>query len=224
MHKCKQGESQMNSKALGLLGLGLAASIANAGAETLNYAGSVMSVVSASGYAPPAPFAMIGSITLSSPLGANLTDAVITPTAWAFNTPLGELSSAFAATQPYDSGAIFEISTVHGAITSWSIDLFGGITEGTNSPSAESAVLQSSGDSYTGYFSSPSCAAPPGVPTPCFQLSLANNKAGVWTTVNAPELNGASAAAALTLLLGSVAVLCGRGRQTRRREPDLIEC
>jgi hypothetical protein len=217
MHKWNLGENPMNGKTLGLLGLCVAASIANARTETLDYVGSVMSVVSESGYASPAPFAMIGSVTLSSPLGANLTDAVITPSAWSFNTPLGELSSAFAATQPYDSGATFEISTVHGAITSWTIDLFGGITGGTNSPSAESAVLQTGGDSYSGYFSSPSCAAPPGVPTPCFQLSLANTQGGIWTNLNAPELDAASPAAALTLLLGGLAVLCGRGRQIGRR-------
>jgi hypothetical protein len=213
----------MHGKTLGLLGFSLAASIASAGTETLNYAGSVMSVVSESGYAPPAPFAMVGSITLSTPLGANLTDAVITPSAWSFNTPLGELTSTFAASQPYDSGATFEISTVHGAITSWSIDLFGGITEGTNSPSAESAMLTTGGDSYSGYFSSPSCNAPPGVPTPCFQLSLANTQGGTWTTATAPELDGASPAAALTLLLGGLAVLCG-GRQMARRHTYLIGC
>jgi hypothetical protein len=222
MHKCKKGEI-MNRKTLGLLGLSFAVSIAHAGSETLDYAGSVMSVVSESGYAPPAPFALVGSITLSSPLGANLTDALITPSAWSFNTPLGELSSAFAATQPYDSGATFEISTLHGAITSWTIDLFGGITEGTNSPSAESAVLKTNGDSYSGYFSSPSCAAPPGVPTPCFQMSLANAQAGVWTAVNAPELDGESLAAALALLAGGLAVLCGRPRMIRRRA-YLIGC
>jgi hypothetical protein len=213
----------MIAKTLGLVGLSLAASIANAGSETLNYVGSVMGVVSESGYAPPAPFAMIGSITLSTPLGANLTDAIITPSAWSFNTPLGELSSAFAATQPYDSGATFEISTVHGAITSWSVDLFGGITESTNSPSAESAVLQTGGDSYSGYLSSPSCAAPPGVPTPCFQMSLANTRGGEWTTTNAPELNGTSLAGALTLLLGGLAVLCGRPKY-RPRPANLIGC
>jgi hypothetical protein len=212
----------MDGKTLGLLGFTLAASVASAGSETLDYAGSVMSVVSETGYAPPAPFAMVGSITLSSPLGANLTDAVITPSAWSFNSPLGELTSAFAATQPYDSGATFEISTVHGAITSWTIDLFGGITEGTNSPSAESAVLQTGGDSYSGYLSSPSCAAPPGVPTPCFQLSLANT-GGVWTTVNVPELDGASRGAALALLLGGLAILCG-GRKKPPRHPHLIGC
>ena len=212
----------MNGKTLGLLALILTASIANAGSETLDYAGSVMSVVSESGYAPPAPFAMVGSITLSSPLGANLTDAVITPSAWSFNSPLGELTSAFAATQPYDSGGTFEISTVHGAITSWTIDLFGGITEGTNSPSAESAVLQTGGDSYSGYLSSPSCAAPPGVPTPCFQLSLANT-GGVWTTVNVPELDGGSLAAALALLLGGLAILCG-GQKKAPRHLHLIGC
>jgi hypothetical protein len=213
----------MNGKTLGLLGLTLAASSASAGSETLDYAGSVMSVVSESGYAPPAPFAMVGSITLSSPLGANLTDAVITPSAWSFNSPLGELTSAFAVFQPYDSGATFEISTVHGAITSWTIDLFGGITEGTNSPSAESAVLQTGGDSYSGYLSSPSCAAPPGVPTPCFQLSLANTHGGVWTTVNVPELDGGSFAAALALLLGGLAILCG-GRKKAPRHRHLIGC
>jgi len=212
----------MNGKTLGFLGLTLAASIASAGSETLDYAGSVMSVVSETGYAPPAPFAIVGSITLSSPLGANLTDAVITPSAWSFNSPLGELTSAFAATQPYDSGATFEISTVHGAITSWTIDLFGGITEGTNSPSAESAVLQTGGDSYSGYLSSPSCAAPPGVPTPCFQLSLANT-GGVWTTMNVPELDGGSLAAALALLLGGLAILCG-GRKKAPRHLHLIGC
>jgi hypothetical protein len=213
----------MNGKTLGLLALTLTASIASAGSETLDYAASMMSVVSESGYAPPAPFAMVGSITLTNPLGANLTDAVITPSAWSFNSPLGELTSAFAATQPYDSGATFEISTVHGAITSWTIDLFGGITEGTNSPSAESAMLQTGGDSYSGYLSSPSCAAPPGVPTPCFQLSLANTAGGKWTTVNAPELDGGSRAAALALLLGGLAILCG-GRKKAPRRPHLIGC
>jgi hypothetical protein len=200
----------MDSRTLGLLVLCLAASITNA-TETLDYTGTVMSVVSEQGYAPPAPFAMSGSITLNGPLGANLNDAIISPTAWSFATPLGELSSGFASTQPYDSGASFEISTVHGVITSWNIDLFGGISEGTNSPSAESASLQNGGDSYSGFFSSPSCAAPPGVPTPCFQLSLANTQAGAWTsTVSAPELDGASLGVGMTLLVGGVAVLCGR--------------
>jgi len=54
-------------------------------------------------------------------------------------------------------------------------------------------------------------------------MSLANAQAGVWTAVNAPELDGESLAAALALLAGGLAVLCGRPRMIRRRA-YLIGC
>jgi hypothetical protein len=204
----------MGHKILGLLAACLiAAPIAvRAQTETLYYQGSIMNgSVSESGYAPPAPFAFSGSIVLSSPLGANLNDATIVPTSWGFNSPLGELNSTFAAEQPDDSGATFEFTTVKGKITGWSIDLYGGIDESTNSPSYESGLIGLSGDSYSGGFSSPSCNAPPGFPTPCFAVSFANSKPGAWTaSVNTPELDPASLAGGLTLLLGGLAVLCGR--------------
>jgi hypothetical protein len=204
----------MGTKVLGLLAACLiAAPVAvRAQIETLDYQGSIMNgSVSQSGYAPPGPFAFSGSIVLNSPLGANLNDATIVPMSWSFNSPLGELSSTFAAQQPDDSGATFEFSTVKGKISGWSIDLFGGIDEGTNSPSYETGSIGLGGDSYSGGFSSPSCNAPPGVPTPCFAVAFANSKPGAWTaSVNVPELDPASLAGSLTLLLGGLAVLRGR--------------
>jgi hypothetical protein len=204
----------MGTKIPGLLAACLiAAPIAvRAQIETLDYQGSVMNgSVSESGYAPPAPFAFTGSIVLASPLGANLNDATVVPISWSFNSPLGELSSTFAAGEPDDSGATFEFTTVKGKITGWNIDLFGGIDEGTNSPSYETGSIGLGGDAYTGGFSSPSCNAPPGVPTPCFTASFANSERGAWTDANnVPELDPASLAGSLALLLGGLAVLGGR--------------
>ena len=118
----------MKVKVLGLLALGLAASMAaNAQSETLVYTGNNVTDVISDG-----PLAVSGNIsgyiTLDGPLADNLSFAPVNPTAFSFNggTPL---SSALGA------AGFFAFSTNGtGAITDWAFEL-GGIS-GTNQPNS----------------------------------------------------------------------------------------
>jgi hypothetical protein len=205
----------MNYKFLGLVVLFLAMSAANAQVTTLDYQGALFTNVTTSGNStfpdvPTLPF-VVGDVVFSAPLAANLNDATLVPTAFNFNAPL--LNNSFID-GCCGSVASFVFSTNNaGAITGWNVDLSFTFI-GTNSPSGNSVVLGPSGDTYTGFGSTPSGCGPPGG---CFQmLGESNTTPGRWTVAQqAPEIDPASAASGLTFLFGGLAVL--RGRRSANR-------
>jgi hypothetical protein len=112
---------------------------------------------------------------------------------------------------------VFAFSTNgNGAIDGWSISLDGSVPgPGGYTLTATSVDIGGVGgdavtlsSSCTAYFS-----APPGAPQ-SFSCGAtgSNSKAGVWTppAARAPEIDPASVASGLTLLLGGIAVMCGR--------------
>ena len=217
----------MNSKILRLLALGSMAAgpmVAHAQTETLDYIGSPFTSRSidgdmTNGLANSIP-ENAGVLVLSSPLGDNLHNAVVTPLSWSFdsNTQFGSIylnSHNPAAGDPGDSMSFMFSTDAKGAITGWSIAVIGGIFEGTNSPSFADITIGNAGDTFTTGFSSPDCAVPQGVPAPCYTVTESNAAPGGWsaTIARAPEIDSTSAAGALTLLLGCIAVL--RGRRAR---------
>jgi hypothetical protein len=222
----------MNSKILRLLALGSMVAgpmTANAQTETLDYIGSPFTSRNIDGNLTNGLANAIaenaGELVLSSPLGDNLNNAAVTPLSWSFdsNTQFGSIylnSHNPAAGDPGDSMS-FKFSTdANGAITGWSIAVIGGIFEGTNTPSFADITIGNAGDTFSTGFSSPSCAAPP--PTPCYTVTESNAVSGSWNTTiaQAPEMDSTSAAGALTLLLGCIAVLRGRRARSDLRRSD----
>ncbi|MDP9089771.1 MAG: hypothetical protein M3O26_13650 [Pseudomonadota bacterium] len=188
--------------------------------ETLDYVGSAFTNLTISGNLTnglrnvvPENF---GEVVLSAPLGDNLNNAPVKPISWSFDstTQLGGIylnsNSPFAAA---GASPLFTFSTdANGILTGWNIDIVGGILGGTNSPSFAAVTIRNAGDTYSSGFSTPACGAPPGVVTPCFRVSESNSAAGHWTAAisSAPEIDPASAASALTLFIGALAVLRSR--------------
>ena len=217
----------MNSKIFRLLVLGSMVAgpmAANAQTETLDYIGSPFTSRSidgnlTNGLANAIP-ANAGELVLGSPLGDSLNNAAVTPLSWSFdsNTQFGSIylnsSNPFAG-GPGESMSFMFSTDANGVLTGWSIAVVGGIFQGTNSPSFASVTIGNAGDSFSSGFSSPECAVPPGVPAPCYTVTESNAAPGSWssTIARAPEIDSASAAGALTLLLGGIAVL--RGRRAR---------
>jgi hypothetical protein len=209
----------MNNKSLGfvVIMVFLAAPVTtNAQVTTLDYQGSIFTNVSVSGNGSfpdvPTLSSIVGDVVLSAPLGANLNDVTLVPTAFSFNAPL--LNSDLLAFPCCGNTSSFAFTTNNvRAITGWNIDLSFTFV-GTNSPSGNSIVLGTSGDSYTGFGSTPSGCAPTGGCSLFIQES--NTTPGVWSVAQkAPEIDPASAASGLTLLLGGLAVM--RGRRASRR-------
>jgi hypothetical protein len=200
---------------------------ANAQTETLTYTGNPFSQATFGGnlslaeaYAPAMD---AGTIVLSTPLGDNLIDVFVTPESYAFagGGPASDYLSS--ASNPYigDYGnvATFEFSTdATGLLTQWNVNITGGVFAGTNSPSSASITLTMSGDTFAAGFSTPSCAAPPGVTIPCYGISESNispplSAAGHWQQTiapQAPEIDPGMAGSALTLLAGLGALVRGR--------------
>jgi hypothetical protein len=200
---------------------------ANAQTETLTYLGEPFTQANFSGnlslaqaYAPAMD---AGTVVLSAPLGANLTDVFVTPESYAFQGG-GPLSGYLgSATNPFvgfpGNVATFEFSTdASGMLTQWNVNVTGGIFGGTNSPSSASVTLTMAGDTFSAFLSTPSCAAPPGVTIPCFAISESNTAAGQgaghWreTLTPAPEIDPGMAGSAMTLLAGGLAILRARRR------------
>lgn len=159
----------------------------------------------------------MGELVLSSPLGDSLNNVAVTPVSYSFNssTQFGGLylnSSNPEGGAPGNSASFVFSTDATGVITGWNISVVGGIFEGTNSPSWATTAIGNAGDAFTTGFSTPSCAAPPGVSIPCYSVSESNAAGGSWqsTVARAPEIDPASAAGGLTLLLGGLAVLRGR--------------
>lgn len=206
----------MKSKNWGFLAMACVAApfAANSQTTTLDYQGSVFTNVSDSGNAsfPDVPVlaSLMGDVVLAVPLGANLNNAQVVPTAFAFNAPL--INSQFFSPGYTGSSASFAFSTNNaGTITGWSVDLSFTYL-GTNSPSGNTIVLGPSGDTYTGFGSTPSGCGTTGCSV---FIQEGNTKPGVWSVPQqAPEIDPATAAGGVTLLLGSLAVLRG-GRRLR---------
>lgn len=207
----------MKNRNLGWMALATMAApfAANSQTTTLDYQGSVLTNVSSSGNGSfpdvPTLSSLVGDVVLGSPLGANLNNASVIPTAFSFNAPL--INSELFSPGYTGSSASFEFSTNNaGKITGWSVDLSFTYL-GTNSPSGNSIVLGLGGDSYTGFGSTPDGCGPPGGCSLLVQESSATP--GVWSVPQkAPEIDPATAAGGLTLLLGGLAVLRG-GRRLR---------
>lgn len=198
-----------------LLAIIFTACAAHASPETLDYSGSLMSIVGESSFnGGPGPFALTGSLVLSTPLGMNAIDETVVPSSWSFNTPEGILSSSFASNPTNVFGGVnatFSFTTRNGAIVGWDVvasSLYspGGPTEILSSITSED-IAGKGGDTYQGVESSQYCGEP-GVL--CYTASAANSTPGRWVAV--PEIDGASAAGALTLLIGSLFILRGRRR------------
>jgi hypothetical protein len=197
--------------------------------ETLTYTGNPFNQATFSGNLSlaeaNAPTMDTGTVVLSTPLGDNLNDVFVTPESYAFGGSVLAsyyLNSGSPVVSLYGNSAAFEFSTnAFGMITQWNVDVTGGIFEGTNSPSGAAITLGMSGDTYSAFTSSPSCAAPPGVPISCYSVSESNvdsnsfySAAGHWQqTINqTPEIDTGMAGSGLTLLAGVLAIVRGRRR------------
>lgn len=103
-------------------------------------------------------------------------------------------------TGEYSSNGILDLTTADGAITGATVSYYAtGDHEGNYGVS-----IGSGGDSYS-YFEQP-CDSSPCV----YAMNVSNSTAGSWSVTSAPEIDPASAAGGLTLLLGSLLVLRGR--------------
>jgi hypothetical protein len=202
----------MNNKILGLLAVGLMVGpiTANSQSTTYTYQGDALPVflyfdppAGATVFMPPSVEVgtLSGIVTLSAPLGDNLNDFSVTP------TRLQMVSGGFGEL----FGSVAFSTNGNGAIDGWSMSLGGGPggpggwTEtmtssdiggvgGDNAEIAANCTVSASGQNF-------SCG-----------WTGSNTKPGVWTSpaAQAPEIDPASAASGLTLLLGGVAVLRGR--------------
>jgi hypothetical protein len=211
----------MNNKILGLLAVGLMAGpiSANAQSTTYTYQGDALDVTL--NINPPAGSTSIdvlplerrgvgtlsAFVTLSAPLGDNLNDFSVTP------TRIQMFSGGLTSLDFLNTVAFW--TNGNGAIDGWSMSLAAvvGGPGGWSQTMTSSDIGGVGGDyaaistSCTAYFSFPnqpqsfSCG-----------MTGSNKTPGVWTSpaAQAPEIDPASAASGLTLLLGGVAVLRGR--------------
>jgi hypothetical protein len=151
-----------------------------------------------------------GLMQLNAPLAPNLTDVSISPPSLLF---FSAGSPGFVATGAYMSCCFsswvvqsdsFTFSTdAQGDISGWDVKL-SAYEPGTNSPGPWTITLSSTtGD--TSYFDDRSSSGAGRTGT------LSNDVPGTWTRV--PEINGAAASSALTLLAGFLLVLLDRRRQ-----------
>jgi hypothetical protein len=175
----------MNFKMLRILSLLFAPMAANAQFTTLDYQGNVMS----------GGDQLSGFITLSG------SGAASNVTSFQFNvtdgTPLGD--------GPYPSIALTTANgVVTGAIVDWDKPAIGGSYIFDISFS-----IGPHGDTYNNF----AAGGPSGECLPYCGVMESNSTPGVWEVVRAPEIDPASAASGLTLLLGSIAVLRGRRKQ-----------
>ncbi len=188
--------------------------------ETLDYSGSAFTSVSISGNLASAERDGIlgsntGQIVLSAPLGDNLNNVAVNPVSYSFDAT-NAFGALFLTSQGPFRGepgtyASFLFSTnAAGVLTGWNINLVGGISGGTNSPSHVSMTISNAGDSFAAGFTSPSCDSPGG--GTCYQIRESNTLPGSFSasSARAPEIDPRSATSALTLLLGGLAVLRGR--------------
>ena len=211
------------NKILGLLTVGLmvAPISANAQRTTYTYQGAAFTT-GASDITPPAGSTAVsvppnfgvgplnGFITFSAPLGDNLNNVTV--------TPLFIDISSYAS--PLFNGVFAFSTNGHGAIDGWSISLDGTVL-GPGGYTLTATSVDIGGVGGDSAAMSTTCTAffsPSLLPPQSFGCgaSGSNMKPGVWTSPPAktPEIDPASAASGLTLLLASVAVL--RGRRKRK--------
>jgi hypothetical protein len=153
-----------------------------------------------------------GSLTLPSALAANLYEATIIPSAYSFSDGVQTITNGG------EFG--FSISTnASGQISAWSAEVFSPVN---NYPYTSSGI---------GMYSFPIDLGFPGEPTIYDTVSndqivvkdgvatnvssfATSNHAGVWTSpITVPEIDPASAARGLALLVGGLVVLRGRRPQ-----------
>jgi hypothetical protein len=192
----------MNVKILCLVACGFMPMIVGAQTETLDYMGGPLTPVNINGNLS-IPY-IAGEIQFSAPLGANLTNATVTPVSWSFNDP--NLNSVIATTGPCCTTDSFTFTTVNGVVTGWDVDV-SYLNSTATSKTWSSIILSSvSGDTYKTGYSTPGCK---GDPDPCYSLRETTTP-GSWSVAAAPEIDPTSAAGGLALLLGGLAVLRGR--------------
>lgn len=213
----------MNATKIGLVSVILIAApaLAIAQDETLQYVGSPFTSFTASGNIANAfadsPAENSGEVVLGAPLGDDLNDVAVTPLSWNFDAATN--SNFYLVDLPNDS-LMFTVSTdAHGDLTAWNLSAGGNDFGSTNTPSYAAITLTNGGDSFAAGVSGYACAPPPGGLTSCFDVSESNSVAGSWTTEakSVPEIDRTFLYTALTLLLGSLAVLRGqrpRGSKT----------
>jgi hypothetical protein len=227
----------MNYKFLGLVMTVLFAPVAtNAQVTTLDYQGSVMTGSSdylPTGFTdtngtigptlPSMPF--VGSfdatITLDGSLSAN--DLTLT----SLNVDVNGISLSagpVAGPSPFGIGGFVagqgqvDLTTSNGEITGAIIN----ISSNPHRGPVEQLTIGPTGDFFSYFYSSsagicetlvPINGTPYAGPTinPC-DVSASSSAAGRWTVTQAPEIDPASAASGLTLLLGGLAMLRGRRR------------
>jgi hypothetical protein len=215
----------MNYKILGLVvALLTAPKMVNAQTETLVYTGNPFTSVSITGNVSDGLANAIlqnsGELVLSSPLGDNLHNFAVTPVSWSFdgNTPNGIFLNSNNPFPGPDDVMSFRFSTdANGMLTAWNIVVSGGILQGTSAHTLAAVTINNSaGDSFSSSASNPSCGVPPGPPPGCFAVTESGGAPGVWGITKAPEIDSASAASGLTLLLAGLAVLRGRRTQNRK--------
>jgi hypothetical protein len=229
----KQGVRRMNSKDLGLLSVALMAApiAASAQTETLVYQGNLFSSAGNTVFGTPPPGfntpffvstqdSIIAEITLSSPLGQNLNNAVVVPPNVTIAvvgpdiTPI-EIANFTNDTNPasFPGYPSFTFSTINGAITGWS---FSGalidIGQGGYHVSVSSTSL---GDSYNANTDGLAPRNGGSSGTPGTLSGASNSTPGTWSV--APEIDPASTGSGLTLLLGSLVVMRGRRAAHLRR-------
>jgi hypothetical protein len=157
-----------------------------------------------------------GNVTLSAPLPEDGTFSV-SPTTFDFpGVGFGASYNYLCPGCGYGLGgmgeygsASFSFTTDNGRISGWGINIDFTGTPGTNTETSLYALITPGSDSFTQQTFGFACQPPPGLPSPCQPISFSSSNLGVWTTA-APEIDPASAASGLTLLLGGLAALSGR--------------
>lgn len=196
--------------------------LASAQTETLQYFGSPFTSFTtdenaANGLAT-VPAENTGEIVLGAALGDNLSNVLVTPLSWTFD--ISVFSGFYTTSQLPDNSGSFIVSTDdNGNLIAWNISVGGNDFGSTNSPSYANVGITNDGDSFSAGVAGYVCATYPGGLTPCFDVSASNSAPGKWTIspniAAAPEFDPTSAYAAVTLLLGGLAVLRSRRSLSR---------
>jgi hypothetical protein len=214
----------MNNRVLGLLAVGLMAGPTSVNAQATTYTYQGAPLFGSVDISPPAgadsftmpPFAvgtLNGFIILSAPLGDNLNNVSVTPV-------FVDISTG----GPLFRGDFTFSTNANGAIDGWSISLDGSVP-GPGGYELMATSVDRGGVGKDSATLSAFCTAffTSGSPQSfgCGSSGI-NTAPGVWTSpaTQAPEIDPASAASGLTLLLGAVAVLRGR-RKLEPLKPDL---
>jgi len=148
--------------------------------------------------------ALDGQIILNTPLPQNGTTTNASLIYWGFNAAGGNLNLPYEVeAEPEVSSSSFSFTTVNGVITAWSMNMISG--GGPGSYADWSVTSTNAGDSYL-YTNETFCGQ-----GDCASITEKSTVAGTWTAVaNTPEIDPASAASGLTLLLGVLLVMRGR--------------